>query len=100
MDGAGHDTDTTDNSCQCYINAVEIEQGQWKEDPSQCLQSCRTQFLQTVQKEWKDNSGWFEGCKTLNSGVPIREFWSLYWCDSTFCGVAINQTDGLGQDRE
>ncbi|SPQ20387.1 fd66ef94-53d1-4f89-af9b-9ddec5a867fd [Thermothielavioides terrestris] len=98
MDGARTRDTSAGNACQCYFNPAEIKQQQWQLDPSQCLHSCKGQFLQSVLKGWGDHSGWVEGCKYLNTSLPVRKFWSLYWCDSTFCGVGINQTGGLGQD--
>ncbi len=90
----------TDSACECYVNAAEIQQGRWQEDPSVCLRNCKAQFLRSVVKGWGEDVGWPDGCGKLNKGVAVHEFWSLYWCDSTFCGVGINQTGGLGQDRE
>lgn len=91
---------TDETECQCYINAADIRQGQEQVDPIVCTQRCKLQFLGIVSTGWVESSGWEEGCRALNESEPIREFWSLYWCDETFCGVRINQTGGLGQDRE
>jgi hypothetical protein len=49
---------------------------------------------------WQEGPGWVDGCRSLNTAMPIHDFWSLYWCDSTFCGVGIDQAGGVGQDRE
>ncbi|KAL2195958.1 hypothetical protein P885DRAFT_10754, partial [Corynascus similis CBS 632.67] len=90
---------TTDNAaCQCYVNTAEIQKGGRPEDPRECLTNCRAQFMRSVLEGWDVSNGWAEGCASLNRGVEVQEFWSLYWCDSTFCGVAINQEGGLGQD--
>src|SRR5689334_6827294 len=87
-------------SCECYVNTAEIKQGAWQEDPSQCLRNCKSQFLRSVSKGWGESEGWVGGCGRLNRGVALQKFWPLYWCDSAFCGVGINQGGGLGQDRE
>jgi hypothetical protein len=91
---------TAGGACECYVNTAEIKQGSWQEDPSQCLRNCKTQFLRSVLEGWGEDVGWLEGCRSLNRSAPVREFWSLYWCDSTFCGVGIAPSGGLGQDRE
>ncbi|KAK3297811.1 uncharacterized protein B0H64DRAFT_393130 [Chaetomium fimeti] len=92
--------ETASSACECYVNTAEIMQGRWQEDPSECLRNCKVQFLRTMANGWQENEGWVEGCGSLEQGVPVQAFWSLYWCDSTFCGVGINQEGGLGQDRE
>lgn len=94
------DTETADGACECYVNSTEIKQGRWQEDPKVCLLNCKAQFLRSVARGWKEDVGWDDGCRKLNKGVAVHEFWSLYWCDSTFCGVGIDQAKGLGQDRE
>lgn len=100
MDNIRRDVETVSSACECHINTAEIKKGSWQEDPGECLHNCKEQFLQAVAKGWHGDEGWVEGCGSLNRGVPVREFWSLYWCDSVFCGVGINQTGGLRQDRE
>ncbi|KAK4655866.1 hypothetical protein QC762_306180 [Podospora pseudocomata] len=93
-----------DGSCECHINKAEIQKGAWNEDRSECISNCKTQFLQSISPGWSEAaSGWADVCGNLNStskGVEVAEyrFWSLYWCDSAFCGVAIDQSKGLGQD--
>ncbi|AEO61506.1 hypothetical protein MYCTH_2113417 [Thermothelomyces thermophilus ATCC 42464] len=83
--------------CPCYVNAAEIQQAK-QSDAHECLANCRAQFLRGVLNGWEGSNGWAEGCGSLNRGVAAQEFWSLYWCDSTFCGVAIDLDGGLGQD--
>ncbi|KAK4120907.1 hypothetical protein N657DRAFT_692790 [Parathielavia appendiculata] len=90
--------ETAGSACECYINPAEIKQGSWQEDPSHCLRNCKAQFLRGVLQGWEEDLGWIEGCRSLNRSVPVREFWSLYWCDSIFCGVGIDPTGPLGQD--
>ena len=90
-----------DEECGCYVDTIEIRR---LESPTaeakQCLESCRNQFLETVSNDHKTPEGWKDVCKDLTSTTPSSRFWSLYWCDTTFCGVWINQTGGLQQDRE
>lgn len=100
MEGPATEPSTVDGGCGCHYDTTEIKQGRWNEEPYLCIQRCKAQFLRSVLAEWTENSGWVDGCRTLNGTAPVREFWSVYWCDSTFCGVGINQTGGLGQDRE
>ena len=86
--------------CGCYVDAEEVREGAQQDFPKACLESCRSQFLQAVSPDWKGDSGWLDGCRNLTSRSATSRFWSLYWCDSTFCGVAIDQAGGLEQDRE
>ncbi|KAK4173551.1 hypothetical protein QBC36DRAFT_380899 [Triangularia setosa] len=95
--------DEQDDGCECHFNKAEIEGGAWSEDKSQCISNCRTQFLRSITPGWSETLGWADVCGNLNltsHDVDVAEyrFWSLYWCDSTFCGVAIDQSKGLGQD--
>ncbi|KAJ4306785.1 hypothetical protein N0V88_000152 [Collariella sp. IMI 366227] len=99
MERPRRDADLASSGCECYFNTAEIKQGAWQEDPSVCLRNCRAQFMRSALKGWDDASGWDAGCKSLNSSVPVHDFWSLYWCDSTFCGVGIDQNGGLWQDQ-
>ncbi|GAB1313454.1 hypothetical protein MFIFM68171_03664 [Madurella fahalii] len=94
MEGAS----TVTSDCRCYFDTADIKQGRWREEPALCIQRCRAQFLQSLSSDWEEHSGWPNGCRSLNRAMSIREFWSLYWCDSTFCGVGINRTGGVGQD--
>ncbi|KAK0639055.1 hypothetical protein B0T16DRAFT_462764 [Cercophora newfieldiana] len=96
------DMETHVNSCDCYVDAARIETQ--VDFPRTCLDNCRMQFLnQTVSTVagWT-NETWPTGCEQLTSKEPsddrARSFWSLYWCDTRFCGVAISQTGGLEQD--
>jgi len=86
--------------CECYVAVDELRTAAQQDFPRSCLQNCRAQFLRRVLPGWKEDSGWSAGCQTLTSPVPNSALWPLYWCDSEFCGVAINQTGGLEQDRE
>ncbi|KAL2160160.1 hypothetical protein VTH06DRAFT_1815 [Thermothelomyces fergusii] len=82
------------DGCQCYVDATEIQQG----DGPECLNTCRAQFFQRVLEGSGVGGEWAEWCGSLDRGVAAQEFWSLYWCDSTFCGVAIDPDGGPGQD--
>ncbi|KAK1754733.1 hypothetical protein QBC47DRAFT_225233 [Echria macrotheca] len=86
------------SDCECYVQADEVRAAAQQGNPKPCLEVCRNQFLQAVSPNWTEDSGWTTGCQNLTSAAPTTQFWSLYWCDSTFCGVAINQTGGLEQD--
>lgn len=58
--------------------------------------------MKGASKDWTDSAGWLEGCGLMTgesrATLPATSFWSLYWCDMTFCGVAISQDGGLEQD--
>ena len=103
----GAKTRNKGEGCDCYFDTTQIQKGNWKEDPKVCLQNCRTEFLKQIYPGWDMNSRWLEGCRSLLSDngtasppLPESRFWNLYWCDSTFCGVAIDPQGGLGLDRE
>ncbi|KAK0704880.1 hypothetical protein B0H67DRAFT_363110 [Lasiosphaeris hirsuta] len=86
------------SNCDCFVDVDDIDSVAQHDDPIPCLASCKRQFLEEISPGWKEDSSWPQGCQNLTSAKPTNRFWSLYWCDSTFCGVAINQTGGLGQD--
>ncbi|KAH6620835.1 hypothetical protein B0J18DRAFT_466468 [Chaetomium sp. MPI-SDFR-AT-0129] len=94
---------TTTTTCECHINTTALRSqppSVWRNNPAACLDQCRTQFLGGLLTAWGEESssttsgngnGWEQGCGSLNKGVDVREFWTLYWCDATFCGVAIEE---------
>ncbi|KAK3320620.1 hypothetical protein B0T19DRAFT_244239 [Cercophora scortea] len=84
--------------CQCYVDTAEIQKGGCRDDPKICLHNCKSEFLRTVSPDWDDATSWPSLCQKITSNVPTSRFWPLYWCDSTFCGVWINQTGGVWQD--
>jgi hypothetical protein len=103
------------SSCDCYVDGEEMAAALQIEFPKNCLQHCRSQFMKSVRGNWtgtgqgEDMTGWADGCWALTSGNPdylqetkllAEKFWSMYWCDMRFCGVAIHQDGGLEQDRE
>lgn len=67
-------------------------------DPPRCLQDCREQFLDKVSAGYVDDFS--KACIALTRNGPNEFLWPLYWCDSTFCGVSIDESGPLGQDRE
>lgn len=71
----------------------EAEQG-----PQECLDNCREQYLAVVTPRWQAAFG--DVCTSLSMEGPNEQLWPLYWCDSTFCGVWVNETGPTGQDRE
>ncbi|KAK4452486.1 hypothetical protein QBC34DRAFT_37048 [Podospora aff. communis PSN243] len=101
------------SSCDCYVDGEEMAAAVQIEFPRNCLEQCRSQFMESVVGNWtgtgrdKDMTGWQGGCSALTSENPddVQEtnvkaewFWRLYWCDMRFCGVAIHQDGGLEQD--
>jgi len=90
----------TNNGCDCYVDGDEVRAAVEQDFPKQCLQNCRAQFLRSTLPEWTDEGDWETGCKLLTGDKEKESFWSLYWCDMQFCGVAISQTGGFQQDRE
>ncbi len=92
------------NSCDCFIDAEEVQAASQQDYPKSCLDNCRSQFLRRISPDWTDDNttSWPPGCRNLTTDKAMRssQFWELYWCDELFCGVAINRTGGLEQDRE
>jgi hypothetical protein len=67
-------------------------------DPPTCVRTCREEFLQTVSADY--NETFRSVCSILTAKGPNPNLWPLYWCDSTYCGVWIDQNGKGGQDRE
>ena len=63
-----------------------------------CTHRCRDGFLESIFPDYKDD--YSSACAALSSQEVGERFWDLYWCDSMDCGVWIDQTKGLGQDRK
>lgn len=98
------------NLCDCFFNKTEVmENGGWEEndesgmaapgkDPIKCEAYCKTRFLETVSADYTETFS--SVCAKLSTGGPNQDLWPLYWCDSTYCGVGIDQQVPGGQDRE
>jgi len=96
--------------CDCFFNKTEVkENGGWEKDddsslashshdPIRCLQNCKTQFLEIVSANYSKTFSTV--CTKLTTKGPSQDLWRLYWCDSTYCGVGIDQQVPAGQDRE
>lgn len=97
--------------CSCFFNKTEVkDNGGWEKDDDdsdmaaqdkdapRCLRNCRAQFLETVSADYDETFGGV--CSRLTTEGPNQNLWPLYWCDSTLCGVWIDQTVKGGQDRE
>ncbi|OIW27327.1 hypothetical protein CONLIGDRAFT_424688 [Coniochaeta ligniaria NRRL 30616] len=94
--------------CDCFFNKTEVkENGGWekdddsdmaahKRDAIRCLQNCKNQFLETVSADYSKT--FISVCSKLTTKGPNQNLWPLYWCDSTLCGVWINQTGTTQQD--
>ncbi|TPX17129.1 uncharacterized protein E0L32_003247 [Thyridium curvatum] len=67
-----------------------------RDDAQRCITRCGEAFLRTFEAE---PDKYFENiCLALTTGKPNMKFWPLYWCDSSYCGVAIDQQVPGGQD--
>jgi hypothetical protein len=98
------------NFCDCFFNKTEAKQnGGWEneddsnmaalyKDPIRCEEYCKTRFLETVSADY--NETFSSVCTKLTTKGPNQDLWPLYWCDSTYCGVGIDQEVPGGQDRE
>ncbi len=96
-----------DSSCSCPFNKTASavkDRGRGKGqrthdgDAQACIQTCKDTFLKSISPNYSENFG--DVCALLSSKGPNEKLWSLYWCDSTFCGVWVNQSAGVGQDRK
>lgn len=102
------------NFCDCFFNKTEAtENGGWVDnddddddsnmaatdrDPIRCEEYCKTHFLETVSADYSETFS--SVCTKLTTEGPNQDLWPLYWCDSTYCGVGIDQEVPWGQDRE
>ncbi|KAI1780796.1 hypothetical protein F4818DRAFT_17427 [Hypoxylon cercidicola] len=50
-----------------------------------CIGACFEQFVDEWYK--RTNGGFEEVCKQLSQAEPNTDLWTLYCCDSTYCGV-------------
>ena len=97
----------TDTGCGFLFNATEaMDNGGWKRrhvergeqrDPPRCLQDCKKQYLDIVSPGWSQSLN--TACETLTTTQPNTQLWPLYWCDSAFCGLGVEQNGESGQDR-
>jgi hypothetical protein len=69
-------------------------------DPKACLQDCKKQHLDSYLTSWEIDM--MPLCNAAAAGEEAARdmFWPLYWCDAAFCGVYIDATGDIGQDRE
>jgi hypothetical protein len=94
--------------CDCFFNKTEVKKnGGWEQgeannlaahEPIRCQANCRTQFLEIVSADYTETFS--NVCTELSTKGPNQYLWLLYWCDSTYCGVGIDQETEEGQDRE
>ncbi|KAK1836082.1 hypothetical protein QBC39DRAFT_410506 [Podospora conica] len=87
------------SACACYVDGKQARLvKESSADPKPCLDFCRLQFMKSVVPGWTDESRYHDGCQNLTGNHESSRLWPLYWCDSIFCGVAIEQLGGLQQD--
>ncbi len=100
-----------DSNCTCPLEATgssgrvdshgrKRESCGEKDDASACIQCCKSRFLTELWPSYSNDTLSGDLCDALSGPSVSQELWHLYWCDSTLCGVWINQTDGIGQDRK
>jgi hypothetical protein len=68
---------------------------------AECISLCRAAFLgrlSSSNQQVEDVDDFI--CSLLSQQDINRELWQLYWCDSRYCGVGIDDGGGLGQDRK
>jgi hypothetical protein len=96
--------------CDCWFNKTEVENSGGRDNTDgsmagvrmadKCIANCKDQFLDTVLPGYSnetDAETFKTVCSKLTADGPNQQLWPLYWCDTTFCGVWIDQK---GQDRE
>ena len=62
-----------------------------------CIKSCREEYWSGISEQFNEQYGII--CTYLSQPGTYQELWQLYWCDSNYCGVSIDQNAGKGQDR-
>ncbi len=64
------------------------------QDAEACVRACYNQFV----NEWyeKVKGGFDDVCTQLSHTQSHTDLWTLYCCDSTFCGVRIDR-EGLSR---
>lgn len=71
----------------------------------QCIDECRQGFLQYVLPSSPSTPSGSTSltvtCSQLSQNTAAQQsLWQLYWCDSVFCGVWIDDSGTIGQDRK
>ncbi|TLD23756.1 hypothetical protein PspLS_06556 [Pyricularia sp. CBS 133598] len=69
-------------------------------NPPECLAQCAKAAITRMLPKGLPYCGetTVDICTFLEIFASPEDFWALYWCDSTFCGVANQQPRRLGQD--
>ncbi len=95
-DREGRNARKVDNGDEGRL-AQESDCNQGGDEASACIGRCRERFLGGISPGDDTLAG---ACVSLlSTPEPHERLWQLYRCDSTRCGVWINQTGGIGQDR-
>lgn len=71
-------------------------------NPPECLSQCAKVAITRMLPKGLPFCGetTVDICTFLEVFASPKDLWALYWCDSTFCGVANQQPRRLGQDRK
>lgn len=99
-----------DGNCSCSFNITNSRGGKGStavgggaektdESAQQCVDECRQEYLKEIWPDYNNETFGYV-CTALSTKDSETKLWPLYWCDSTFCGVWLDQSMGLGQDRE
>ncbi|EJT79286.1 hypothetical protein GGTG_04372 [Gaeumannomyces tritici R3-111a-1] len=73
-------------------------------NPPACLEACTATVMRRLLSSSSSTGTQYCGsmtadiCGALQTSIPKKQLWELYWCDSTYCGVSIDRRKGLGQD--
>ncbi|KAL8380929.1 hypothetical protein RB595_005294 [Gaeumannomyces hyphopodioides] len=72
-------------------------------DPPACLEACTATVMRRLLSSSPAGTQYCGAmtadiCGALQTSIPKKELYELYWCDSTYCGVSIDRRKGLGQD--
>ncbi|TLS26739.1 hypothetical protein PpBr36_04415 [Pyricularia pennisetigena] len=69
-------------------------------NPPECLAECAKAAITRMLPKGLPYCGetTVDMCAFLEIFASPEDLWALYWCDSTFCGVANQQPRRLGQD--
>ncbi|ELQ41865.1 hypothetical protein M0657_000924 [Pyricularia oryzae] len=70
-------------------------------NPPECLSQCAKAAITRMLPKGLPFCGetTVDICTFLEVFASPKDLWALYWCDSTFCGVANQQPRRLGQDH-
>jgi hypothetical protein len=90
--------DSTNSALQEGEKVLDIAVVARTSSPILCFTSCKNRFMSSLGLG--RNPELSDVCTKLANASSVRDFWALYCCDMTFCGLQLDVMGPKGKDRK